>query len=40
MVIKSPILEKHQVPEHLRADRSAFTRWFGKTFLRVFGLAG
>ena len=37
MTIKSPILEKHQVPEHLRADRSAFTRWFGKTFLRVFG---
>jgi 1-acyl-sn-glycerol-3-phosphate acyltransferase len=37
MAIKSTILEKHQVPEHLRADRSAFTRWFGKTFLRVFG---
>jgi 1-acyl-sn-glycerol-3-phosphate acyltransferase len=37
MVNKSPILEKHQVPEHLRADRSVFTRWFGKTFLRVFG---
>jgi len=37
MAKKSPIFEAHQVPEHLRANRSAFTRWFGKTFLRVFG---
>jgi 1-acyl-sn-glycerol-3-phosphate acyltransferase len=37
MAKKLPTFEKHQVPEHLRANRSAFTRWFGKTFLRVFG---
>ena len=37
MVKKPPTFEAHQVPEHLRANRSAFTRWFGKTFLRVFG---
>ncbi len=37
MAKKPPIFEANQVPEHLRANRSAFTRWFGKTFLRVFG---
>ena len=37
MAKKPPTFEKNQVPQHLRANRSAFTRWFGKTFLRVFG---
>ena len=37
MAKKLPTFEKNQVPQHLRANRSAFTRWFGKTFLRVFG---
>lgn len=37
MAKKIPTFEANQVPEHLRANRSAFTRWFGKTFLRVFG---
>ena len=38
MAKKPPTFEKNQVPAHLRANRSAFTRWFGKTFLRF--LAG
>lgn len=37
MAKKPPTFESNQVPEHLRANRSAFTRWFGKSFLRFFG---
>jgi 1-acyl-sn-glycerol-3-phosphate acyltransferase len=37
MAKKSPTFEKNQVPKHLRGNRSAFTRWFGKSFLRFFG---
>jgi phosphohistidine phosphatase SixA len=28
---------QEQVPQHLRANRSALTRWFGRTVLTVFG---
>ena len=34
---KQPTFEDNPVPQHLRANRSAFTRWFGKAFLRFFG---
>jgi 1-acyl-sn-glycerol-3-phosphate acyltransferase len=34
---KQPTFEDNPVPKHLRANRSAFTRWFGKAFLRFFG---
>ena len=34
---KQPTFEENQVPQHLRANRSAFTQWFGKAFLRFFG---
>ena len=37
MAKKPPTFENNQVPEHLCANRSAFTRWFGKSFLRFFG---
>lgn len=37
MAKKPPTFKSNQVPEHLRANRSAFTRWFGKSFLRFFG---
>ena len=37
MAKKTPTFENNLVPEHLRANRSAFTRWFGKSFLRFFG---
>ena len=37
MAKKSLTFEKNQVPKHLRGNRSAFTRWFGKSFLRFFG---
>jgi len=30
-------LHTSQCPEHLRANRTAFTQWFGKTFLRLMG---
>ena len=28
---------QEQVPQHLRANRSALTRWFGRTVLTIFG---
>ena len=28
---------QEQVPQHLRANRSTLTRWFGRTILNVFG---
>ena len=37
MAKKLPTFEDNQVPQHLRANRSVFTRWFGKAFLRFFG---
>jgi len=37
MAKKQPALQQSQCPEHLRANRSAFTQWFGKTFLRLMG---
>ena len=30
-------VSQEQVPEHLRTNRSAFTRWFGRTFYRAIG---
>jgi 1-acyl-sn-glycerol-3-phosphate acyltransferase len=30
-------VSQQQVPEHLRTNRSAFTRWFGRTFYRAIG---
>jgi 1-acyl-sn-glycerol-3-phosphate acyltransferase len=29
--------KENQCPEHLRANRSALTRWFGRTFYGLFG---
>jgi len=37
MAKKLPTFEDNLVPQHLRANRSVFTRWFGKAFLRFFG---
>lgn len=36
MSSRQPFVQE-QCPEHLRANRSAFTRWFGKTFYGFFG---
>ena len=30
-------VSQDQVPEHLRASRSRFTRWFGRTFYSAIG---
>ncbi|MBT5387443.1 MAG: acyltransferase, partial [Porticoccaceae bacterium] len=32
----TPVSED-QCPEHLRTNRSSFTRWFGRTFYRAIG---
>jgi len=36
MSSRQPFVQE-QCPVHLRANRSAFTRWFGKTFYGLFG---
>jgi hypothetical protein len=30
-------ISQEQCPEHLRTNRSRFTRWFGRTFYRSIG---
>jgi len=37
MVNRQPCLQQEQCPKHLRANRSAFTRWFGRTVFRLMG---
>ena len=37
MSIKNGSASQEMTPVHLRANRSAFAMWFGRTLLRVFG---
>ena len=34
---KPLVVSQQQCPEHLRANRSAFSQWFGRTILKLFG---
>jgi len=34
---KPLVVSEQQCPEHLRANRSAFAQWFGRSVLKLFG---
>jgi 1-acyl-sn-glycerol-3-phosphate acyltransferase len=37
MATKRPTVHQDQTPEHLRANRGIFSRWLGRTVLRILG---